>query len=321
MRGRGISLTVFLLFANVTYAGVYCNQGEVLSTDCGDVDMYGCCDGSAVIFCEPATGNLCKWDCENNVLTPGGNCYGKCGGYKQAPSGAILCGCDPECVALDDCCDDICDDCADIIPECVDASGSTICGWETTKGWYDCMTTPVPGPANHPMQCSFTTNEHACVPDCAGKSCGLDGCGSVCGECLIGTQCTLEGFCEYVCTPNCAVTGNACGDDGCGGSCGYCGGLSECKNGQCAPLTIDDPPEEPSPDTTTFIAPPEKDIAESHNNNNNSGGGSFIIPIEEEQTKETESSGCSIGQGETAFVVWALISLGLLYIIRRKYHQ
>jgi hypothetical protein len=117
------------------------------------------------------------------------------------------------------------------------------------------------------------------------------------------------------------VTGNACGDDGCGGSCGYCGGLSECKNGQCAPLTIDDPPEEPSPDTTTFIAPPEKDIAESHNNNNNSGGGSFIIPIEEEQTKETESSGCSIGQGETAFVVWALISLGLLYIIRRKYHQ
>ncbi len=33
------------------------------------------------------------------------------------------------------------------------------------------------------------------------------------------------------CVPNCA--GKVCGDNGCGGSCGTCGYLSECTNGQC----------------------------------------------------------------------------------------
>ena len=268
-------LVCLFMWTSPVYAGVYCNQGETLSTDCGDIDMYGCCDGSAVIFCEPATGNLCKWDCELNVLQPGGNCYGKCGGYKQSAGGAFLCGCDPNCVALGDCCDDICDDCADMIPECVDASGSTVCGWESTKGWYDCMTSPVSGPPEHPMNCDGTSG-FTCTPACVGKHCGLDGCGGVCGVCSLGLECTISGTCISICTPNCAgrdcgsdgcegtcgtcyngkvcksgvctevctpncfQNGSICGDDGCGGTCGYCGGFMTCVDGNC----IDVPPED-----------------------------------------------------------------------------
>ncbi|MBN1770637.1 MAG: hypothetical protein JXB32_05200 [Deltaproteobacteria bacterium] len=58
-----------------------------------------------------------------------------------------------------------------------------------------------------------------CVPDCAGRACGDDGCGGSCGTCPAGTSCSDAGRC--VCVPDCA--GRACGDDGCGGSCGACG--------------------------------------------------------------------------------------------------
>ncbi|MBR9706353.1 hypothetical protein GOV14_04930, partial [Candidatus Pacearchaeota archaeon] len=34
----------------------------------------------------------------------------------------------------------------------------------------------------------------ACIPDCSGKICGSDGCGGVCGDCLIGLSCD-EGAC------------------------------------------------------------------------------------------------------------------------------
>jgi len=61
-----------------------------------------------------------------------------------------------------------------------------------------------------------------CLPDCAGKECGPDGCGGICGLCADGTAC-VDGQCP--CEPVC--DGFACGDDGCGGSCGQCGGLSE----------------------------------------------------------------------------------------------
>lgn len=73
----------------------------------------------------------------------------------------------------------------------------------------------------------------ACVPDCAGKTCGDDGCSGNCGECAAGLVCqTLLGTCDTTCTPACA--GVACGDDGCGGSCGECGpGLACSLQGQC----------------------------------------------------------------------------------------
>ncbi|MFH1530580.1 MAG: hypothetical protein ABIK09_07585 [Pseudomonadota bacterium] len=69
-----------------------------------------------------------------------------------------------------------------------------------------------------------------CLPDCAGKQCGEDGCGGSCGGCMRPWACQ-EGTC--VCQPDC--TDKDCGGDGCGGLCGECMGRNEtCQGGVCA---------------------------------------------------------------------------------------
>jgi hypothetical protein len=90
----------------------------------------------------------------------------------------------------------------------------------------------------------------ACVPECAGKACGPDGCGGFCGQCLPGAVCDANtGQCsvlcapcqsgyvcndsgQCVCTPNCS--GKTCGSDSCGGTCGTCSFPFICRNGNCA---------------------------------------------------------------------------------------
>jgi hypothetical protein len=67
-----------------------------------------------------------------------------------------------------------------------------------------------------------------CVPSCAGKTCGPDGCGGSCGFCGAGV-CSAGGTCA--CTPHCA--GKNCGDDGCGGTCGSCSLGKTCAAGLC----------------------------------------------------------------------------------------
>jgi hypothetical protein len=354
--GLLILLAMSFGLASSAKAGVYCNQGEILSTNCGDIDMYGCCDGSAVIFCEPATGNLCKWDCQNNVLTPGGSCYGKCGGYNQYPGGAFMCGCDPNCAALGDCCDDICNDCADIIPQCVDASGSTTCGWQVTKGWYDCMTTAVPGPPGYPMECesissgctsncggkwcgpdgcggscgncawSQTCDENgqcmmACEPYCAGKNCGPDGCDGLCGTCTGELTC-INGVCSTSCTPDCFINGNVCGPDGCGGSCGYCGSFMECAEGNC----IDEPAGKDSTasgsvsveDTNT--SPVGFIIEECPPGQIMQYGICSFIPPQthEENSNSSNSGGCqACGDPISPFLWFLWLGLATLYLLSR----
>lgn len=60
-----------------------------------------------------------------------------------------------------------------------------------------------------------------CTPSCAGKVCGLNGCGGFCApnNCSdSGKVCTVSGQC---CKPNCSS--NSCGkSDGCGGTCEFC---------------------------------------------------------------------------------------------------
>ncbi len=107
-----------------------------------------------------------------------------------------------------------------------------------------------------------------CVPSCAGKECGDDGCGGSCGGCPAGEQCSngvctnpnscaghCGGYagacwcdnacfqagdcCDDVCQTcgdeypdQCGCepdcAGKECGGDGCGGSCGACGGNAYC---------------------------------------------------------------------------------------------
>ena len=77
----------------------------------------------------------------------------------------------------------------------------------------------------------------ACIPDCAGKECGDDGCSGSCGDCAGGELCNGLATCydPSNCVPDCAEGSIECGDDGCGGSCGMCSGGDTCNNisGQC----------------------------------------------------------------------------------------
>ena len=71
-----------------------------------------------------------------------------------------------------------------------------------------------------------------CLPQCDGnRQCGSDGCGGVCGTCVVGQECHLEsGRCRAdPCVAKCSyldkedmVVDMECGDDGCGGVCGSC---------------------------------------------------------------------------------------------------
>ena len=78
----------------------------------------------------------------------------------------------------------------------------------------------------------------ACVPNCANKNCGPDGCGGFCnfdnGLCPPSHICTAEQVC---CRPDCR--GRLCGDDGCDGSCGDCPPHTNCTMHQvCGTLQV-----------------------------------------------------------------------------------
>jgi hypothetical protein len=118
--------------------------------------------------------------------------------------------------------------------------------------------------------------ELACVPNCAGRACGDDGCDGSCGDCdcghdcvayacnftacdgracgLDGAACGLScGGCYAFAQSSCKVTGStsactcqadcegrSCGNDGCGGSCGVCtNGLCN-ADGICTPNCVPD---------------------------------------------------------------------------------
>lgn len=70
----------------------------------------------------------------------------------------------------------------------------------------------------------------ACVPDCAGKQCGDDGCGGTCGDCADSDICGADFTC--VCMPQCGE--QVCGPDpACGVLCGSCGDGFACIDGGC----------------------------------------------------------------------------------------
>ena len=75
------------------------------------------------------------------------------------------------------------------------------------------------------MGWTYKVGRCQCLPDCAGKECGDDGCGGACGECLGPNEMCDDGQC--VCLPDCL--GKVCGDDGCGGECLPGCGKCACK--------------------------------------------------------------------------------------------
>ena len=86
-----------------------------------------------------------------------------------------------------------------------------------------CGVTPEPGcfSAAVSTQCKELLDSCVtqCQPQCAGKTCGNDGCGDFCGTCSANQKCE-SGNCVEFCAPQC--DGRECGPDGCGSSCGVC---------------------------------------------------------------------------------------------------
>ena len=76
-----------------------------------------------------------------------------------------------------------------------------------------------------------------CIPQCAGKQCGFDGCyGSCPPGCDAGYVCGEDDKCYPDCDHDANCDGKSCGSDGCGGVCGICGmGLLCSDAGQCIP--------------------------------------------------------------------------------------
>ena len=96
--------------------------------------------------------------------------------------------------------------------------------------WVEDTEEPTPNDATSPEDGGVAEEDAVCVPDCAGKACGSDGCGGSCGECgpedwCVNDECVPVGGC----IPNC--TDKECGSDGCDGICGVCDAEEICKAG------------------------------------------------------------------------------------------
>jgi hypothetical protein len=242
-RNLASAVIVFVLVATPSLAGAAdCTLGGDPSGPCGAVPEgdEGCCTADDTsVYCE--NGILCVLDCSRNsdgttacgwdaeidaynCLAPLGfadptcafplmcpaDCV-PCGGIEDAGccAGAVTTWCECGCLHTIDC--------------STNPAGSRTCGWDSEYDTYDCGQTGADPSGLFPLACTGT-----CTPDCAGKDCGPDGCGGVCGTCYGDDVCDDTGWC---CWPNCSF--NDCGDDGCGGSCGTCPGGETCDFGTC----------------------------------------------------------------------------------------
>ena len=152
----------------------------------------------------------------------------------DVPADVSAATCDPACSAAATCVDGVCEPMP--IPAtwtCAKkawADGATCdCGCGAVDP--DCAAAPNPVVGCKSGKCKADGTCEACTPQCSGKECGDDGCGSLCGICDVpGKPSCVGGTCQ-ACAPDCA--GKACGPDGCGGQCGSCGPGLKCAFDQC----------------------------------------------------------------------------------------
>jgi hypothetical protein len=186
------------------------------------------------------------------------------------------------------------------------------CGW-SSSGFYDCGTDGAAEPTG-----AFAKDcAEVCVPSCAGKACGDDGCGQSCGGCDAGWDC-LDGQCVHGDTPDCA--GKECGPDGMGGSCGECAADETCTAlGQCEAPVVADVVDDAPVDTVADVAPDKT---------------ADDVPAPDAPASDTEApdddgpardqgggGGCAVAFAQPAFgslFVTLLALLALLALARRR---
>lgn len=223
---------------------------------CGECAEHFACDVGMCLF-QPACGDgfcapelleecsSCPVDCgcECGKMCQQGTCsFTACVGKECGPDGCGgLCGACPgtqyqcmqgACVCQADCSGRECgeDGCGGTCGECMtyyacnlgQCEYQAFCGNGTCDEWSqeNCTTCP----ADCPCNCGETCGAGACFATaCAGKECGEDGCGGVCGECL-GANCAglvwtspstcLSGHCQigvaYSCDDQIPCTFDSC---------------------------------------------------------------------------------------------------------------
>jgi hypothetical protein len=97
-----------------------------------------------------------------------------------------------------------------------------------------------------------------CTPNCAGKTCGDDGCGGSCGACAVNQTCQ-GGTCVCACPPDQVCLGNGscatvCFGEGCTGSCD-CGELSAEGPQHCIPDDVEECADVPQVCASTTDCP------------------------------------------------------------------
>jgi agmatine/peptidylarginine deiminase len=194
--------------------------------DCGDNGCGGSCgnctDGKT---CSNFKCEGCKPACSGKECGDNG-CGGTCGECKNGGTceNGICVGCQPNCTNKncgDNGCGGVCGTCktdeiCDITGKCIPAAG---CGSISQSGMCDgnvlkiCEDNKlVVKDCGDGYECSYSSMEQknickkvsqpsetqpessekdaTCVPDCAGKDCGDNGCGGVCGSCSQGYTCS-----------------------------------------------------------------------------------------------------------------------------------
>jgi hypothetical protein len=209
-----------------------CLEGECLclpdctDRECGSDGCTGLCGSCGWPGDECVDGQcVCTPECVGKACGANG-CGGSCGSCVNAQEVCIegACVCIPACNGKEcggDGCGNPCGLC-DGGKVCKE--GSCVCLAEQSKvccGDAVCWVDSCGVIGQVVAACPFGCGDGKClncVPDCAGKACGEDGCGGSCGDCPGAQDLCVAGACA--CQPDCAD--KECGDDGCGGSCGGC---------------------------------------------------------------------------------------------------
>jgi hypothetical protein len=185
--------------------------------------VANCCHAGASADCVGANGCPGTKSCQDDGTwgpcqsPPPPTCLslGKtCGTWSDGCGGTLFCGTciDPyKCNTQGNCeCTGIC-----FSPFCGQDDGCNKACSNTDDTCTGCGYTNACGRACGCTAPSVCVDGQCCTPNCAGKSCGDDGCGGSCGSCTPPYHCGTQGNCECArgCFPLCGQ------DDGCGGSC------------------------------------------------------------------------------------------------------
>ncbi|GMV42146.1 MAG: hypothetical protein AMXMBFR64_38620 [Myxococcales bacterium] len=246
--------------------GAACSNGLCVQPGC--IPGQSICDGSTVLACGADGTWVPIQKCPANTMCQNGQCVGAGKSCADIVECAFACSSGSlECIMM---CQEGATDAAaqsfNVLVSCV-------------LNWCD-ATNPMCFQQVITNQCAkqFDACMGGCVPSCAGKQCGADGCGGICGECKQGTSCSngqcipttqctpgqticqgntvlgcsasgawtpvqqcpadtpcVAGKCQGGCVPSCA--GKQCGSNGCGGSCGTCPDGLTCSAGQCTQIS------------------------------------------------------------------------------------